>query len=244
MHLTEAQRNRIAGYVRSYILRTAENHGHQNAAFRANARWMHTLNVVQNVKSILDGENTPDDVRAVCEVAAYFHDVDHYTVQHEYHAMRGAETASRFLKKEGYDPEFIKRVAVAVREHNRDLNDDDSIEQQVQDIIFSLPLEARIVFDADTLDKVGVSNIMQAVTTLSLGEKRQVHEIANELTSGWPLQRAKLWKELLTTTTGKKLGEERFAFYEQFLKQLECEVVMNDPHPDMDIRITQEMAQI
>src|SRR6516164_3290210 len=106
MHLTNAKRAKIASYVRSYIVRTAERHGHQNAEFRANARWMHTLNVLQNLQHILDGENASLESREICEVAAFFHDIDHYTVQHEYHAARGAETASRFLIKEGYDAAF------------------------------------------------------------------------------------------------------------------------------------------
>jgi hypothetical protein len=95
--------------------------------------------------------------------------------------------------------------------------------------------------DADTLDKIGVSNILQAV--LSMGAaRRQLAESAKELTSGWPLQRAKLWKYLLTTRTGKALGEERFAFYETFLRQIETEIVMDDPFPASTQ--TQEVAQV
>src|SRR5579859_1626011 len=123
MTLSEVQRNKIASYVRSYIIRTAERHGHQNATFRANARWMHTLNVRQNLMAILTGEKAAPDVRDICEVAAFFHDIDHYTVQLEYHAERGAETAKRFLTKEGYPADFVQRVAYIIKEHNRDLED-------------------------------------------------------------------------------------------------------------------------
>ncbi len=241
MAISDAQRQKIGLYVRSYIIRTAQSFGHQNALYRANARWMHTLNVHQNVKLILEGESLSGESKDICEVAALFHDVDHYTVQQEYHAARGAETATRFLTKEEYPKEFVKRVAIAVREHDRDLDDNIPIEQQVQEIIDALSLEARIVMDADTLDKIGVSNILQAV--LSMGNsKKLVSESAKELTSGWPLQRAKLWKDMLTTPTGRKLGEERFAFYEQFLKQLEIEVIMSDPYPTLTQ--TQEIAQV
>ena len=100
MSISEAQRQKIASYVRKYIIRTAERHGHQNAAFRANARWMHTLNVRQNVLLILEGEHASSEARDICEIAAFFHDVDHYTVQHEYHAMRGAETARLFQQSQ------------------------------------------------------------------------------------------------------------------------------------------------
>jgi HD superfamily phosphodiesterase len=242
MSISEAQRQKIASYVRKYIIRTAERHGHQNAAFRANARWMHTLNVRQNVLMILDGEHASNEARDICEIAAFFHDIDHYTVQHEYHAMRGAETASRYLLKEGFDTEFVQRVAHAVREHNRDLDDNIPISDQIQQIIEDLSLEARMVMDADTLDKIGVSNILQAVTSMGGTDKRQVSDIARELTSGWPLQRAKLWKEMLTTETGKAMGEQRFAFYQQFLTQVESEIIMRDPYPE--ITVTQEVMQV
>ncbi len=171
-----------------------------------------------------------------------FHDIDHYTVQAEYHALRGAETATRFLTKEGYDQDFIRRVDEAVRNHHQDLDDELPIDIQLQHIIETLSPEARMVFDADTLDKIGVSNILQSVLTLGMAQRAEVAAAATQLTSGWPLQRAKLWKELLTTPTGRRLGEERFAFYEQFLKQVALEIVMQDPYPLS--KETQELAQI
>jgi len=242
MSVSEAQRQKIASYVRKYIIRTAERHGLQNASFRANARWMHTLNVRQNVLTILDGEHASEEARDICEIAAFFHDIDHYTVQHEYHAIRGAETATHYLTKEGYDPDFVRRVAHAVREHNRDLDDDIPIPDQIRQIIEALSFEARMVMDADTLDKIGVSNILQAITSLGGTDKRQVAQTARELTAGWPLQRAKLWKEMLTTETGKAMGEQRFAFYQGFLNQVEAEIVMSDPYPEMTQ--TQEVVQV
>ncbi|MEP7285921.1 MAG: HD domain-containing protein [Chloroflexota bacterium] len=242
MSLTESQRTKIANYVRRYIIRSAERHGLENGSFRANARWMHTLNTYRNVELILDGEHAAPETRAVCEAAALFHDVDHYTVQEEYHAMRGAETATRFLTKEGYPSEFISRVAIAVREHDRDLDDDIPIEEQVQQLVDSLNMDSRMVLDADTLDKIGVSNILQAVSSMGGTNRRQVSEIASELTAGWPLQRAKLWKAMLTTNTGRKLGEQRFAFYENFLREVESEIVMLDPYPD--VTVTPEVATV
>jgi HD superfamily phosphodiesterase len=242
MALSDAQRQTIASYVRAYLLRTAKSFGHQNAIYRAEARWTHTLNVGQNLKLIFDGEKASPESRDICEVAAFFHDADHYTVQAEYHALRGAETATRFLTKEGYDPDFVRRVADAVREHDRDLDDNIPVDVQVQHIIDTLSLEARMLFDADTLDKIGASNILQSVLSMGYAQKAQVAEAARQLTSGWPLQRARLWKELLTTATGKALGEERFAFYEQFLKQISTEIVMDDPYPLSTE--TQELARI
>src|SRR5260370_32307856 len=108
MNLTDAQRNKIASYVRSYIIRTAERHGHHNATFRANARWMHTLNVRHNLMAILKGEKAAPDVRDICEVAAFFHDVDHYTVHLEYPAQPRPEKARTFFAKRGRPPHFAQ----------------------------------------------------------------------------------------------------------------------------------------
>jgi predicted metal-dependent HD superfamily phosphohydrolase len=241
MSLTDAQRQKMGMYVRSYMLRSAENLGHRNAAHRASARWTHSLNVVKNVQMILEGECAADDVREVCEVAAMFHDIDHYTVQLEYHAQRGAETASRWLLKEGHDAALVKRIVTVIRQHHMDLDDDLPIEEQVAEVLNSRNYETRVVMDADTLDKIGISNVLQSVITLTLNGNR-LGDIAKELTSGWPLQRASLWKQLLTTDTGKRLGAERYAFYEAMLKQIAGEIVINDPYPAMSQ--TQEFAQI
>ncbi len=242
MTVTKVQREKIALYVRNYIIRTAERHGHQNALFRANARWMHTLNVGHNLELILKGEKASEYSADVCRVAALFHDVDHYTVQQEYHAARGAETATRFLTKEGYDAEFIKLVATAIREHDRDLNDEIPVEDQVRKIVETLSLECRMLIDADTLDKIGANNILQAVTSLANTEKRQVSDIARELNSGWPLQRARLWKDMLSTPTGIAMGDQRFGFYQRFLQQIETEIVMVDPYPEL--KQTQQLSPL
>jgi predicted metal-dependent HD superfamily phosphohydrolase len=239
--LTPTQREKMALYVRSYILRSAENFGHRNAAQRASARWTHTLNVVKNVQLITSGEVSGDDLHMVCETAAMFHDIDHYTVQLEYHAQRGAETATRWLTKEGYDAGFVKRVATIVRNHHMDLDDDVPVDDLLAQIDATRNYETRVVMDADTLDKIGVSNLLQSVITLTLNGKR-LGDVAKELTSGWPLQRASLWKQLLTTRTGKALGEERYQFYEAALRQIATEIVIQDPYPLLTQ--TQEFAQI
>ncbi|MFN8418648.1 MAG: HD domain-containing protein [Anaerolineae bacterium] len=239
--LTGAQRELMGQYVRAYLIRSAEKFGHRHANLRSSARWTHSLSVVKNVLLILEGENTDEETRAVCEVAALFHDIDHYTVQSEYHAAKGAETATHWLTKQGYDPEFIKRVAAIIRDHHTDLEDDVSVEEQVAHIEQTYSYETRIVMDADTLDKIGASNILQAVLTMSQNGQR-LADVARELTSGWPLQRASLWKQILTTTTGKRLGEDRYAFYESFLAQVAQEIVFDDPYPTMTM--TQEVKAV
>lgn len=243
MALSQTQWGRIGQYVRSYLARTAVNYGHKNAEYRAVWRWMHTLNVLKNLDAILEGEKAPEESRDICRVAALFHDVDHYTVELQYHGLRGAETASAFLKREGYPPDYVERVAEAIRGHHHDFSDDEPIEGQVARIAAGLSHEARMVMDAETLDKIGANNILQSVITMSAVKHSQVFEVTRELTSGWPLERARTWAQTLITTTGKIMGAQRLEFYERLLSQLAEEVVTEDPFPQPS-DMTQESLQV
>lgn len=243
MALSQAQWNRIGQYVRTYLARTAQNYGHKNAEYRAVWRWMHTLNVLKNLDAILAGEQAAEDSRDVCRVAALFHDVDHYTVDTQYHALRGAETATAFLKREGYPADYVERVAEAIRGHHHDFSDEEPIDEQVVRIAAGLSQEARMVMDAETLDKIGANNILQSVMTMSAVKHAQIFEITRELTSGWPLDRARIWAQTLLTATGKVMGAQRLDFYERLLGQLAEEVVTDDPFPQPSA-LTQESLQV
>jgi len=243
MPLSVLQRQRAAQYVRGYLLRTVVNYGRRDQEHKATWRWMHTLNVVKNISQICDGEGISAETREICEIAALFHDVDHYTVEIQYHGVRGAETATRYLKKDGYPAEFVTRVADAVRGHHFDLDDDLPVEEQMKEIVQGKSAEAKMLMDAETLDKIGVSNILSSIITLSELKHPQVHEVGRELASGWPLARAQNWQATLVTGTGKRIGAERLAFYAQFVAQINDEVVMADPYPQPSTQ-TQEMLQL
>jgi HD superfamily phosphodiesterase len=242
MTLTQVQWQRVGQYVRSYLARTAATHG-GNAEYRAAERWMHTLNVLKNLELILDGEEASPESREVCQVAALFHDVDHFTVELQYHALRGAETAQAFLLREGHPEDFARRVAEAVRGHHHDFDDLIPIAEQMGEITASLSHEARMVMDAETLDKIGASNILQSIITLGRTQNPLTHDTARELISGWPLERARQWQATLVTPTGKIMGAQRLAFYEQFLKQVAAEIVIHDPFRQPST-LTQESMQL
>ena len=222
------QHQKIADYVRTYMLRNAQMGDPTNGTRRATARYWHSLNVYNNINQILDGEQAIDEEREICQIGALFHDVDSYTVEHSYHATRGAETAAIFLKKEGYPADLTVQVAQAIRQHDHDFDDEQPATEQIAEMRATLPRVSLMLLDADLLDKIGVSNIMAAALPMGRTDK-QAYEAARELTSGWPLERARFWRDLLTTTTGRTMGEQRFDFYCQFLEQLKTEIVMSDP---------------
>lgn len=222
----------VADYVRAYLLRSAQTGDPRNGQRRATARYWHSLNVYNNVGQILTGENASSEERQIAEIAALFHDIDIYTVAHSDHARRGAETASRFLSKAGYPPELIAEIARAVRDHDHDFDDEQPAADQVTDMLATLPHTSLMVIDADLLDKIGVSNIMAALMPMGhIG--KHVYEAARELTEGWPLERARFWHDLLTTRTGRAMGDERFSFYQRFRQQLEAEIVTTDPFAEI-----------
>jgi len=217
-----------AQYVRSYLLRTAQIGDPKRGEQRATARYWHTLNVYQTVGTILDSEGADERTCQICRLGALFHDIDVYTVSHSDHGIRGAETATRYLRKNDYAPDVIELVARAVHDHNYDFDDERSTAAQVNEMIQTMPRTSLMVLDADVLDKIGVSNIVTALIQVGRADK-SAHEAALELTDGWPLERARAWRDFLTTETGRKLGDQRFDFYQQFLAQISTEMVIRDP---------------
>jgi HD superfamily phosphodiesterase len=228
MVVVEEQHRTIAAYIKGYMLRSALAGDPTHGARRAAARYWHTLSVYQNLEQILEGEGAEPATCEVCQIAALFHDVDSYTVEHAYHGERGAETAAKFLRKEGYDEALIAPVSRTIRDHNYDFNDSQPPSAQINEILTTLPPASRYVLDADMLDKIGASNILAAIMPMGLSDMPS-YEAAHVLASGWPLERARFWFELLTTRTGREMGAQRFGFYETFLAQLEREIVMKDP---------------
>jgi HD superfamily phosphodiesterase len=224
MNLTHAK---IADYVRRYMLKHASAGDPVYGERRATARYWHTLSVYRNLNEILLGEKADDATREVCEIAALFHDVDSYTVEHAYHGERGAETATNYLRKDGYDDGLIAQVAQVIRDHNYDFDDERPAAEQVTDIARTYSKASLYVLDADVLDKIGATNILAAVMPMGLNNKH-AYEAAQTLGT-WPLERAQFWYDLLTTKTGRLMGAQRFGFFQQFIKQLEIEIAMSDP---------------
>jgi hypothetical protein len=225
MNLSHAK---IADYVRRYMLKHATAGDPVYGEQRATSRYWHTLSVYRNLNEILIGEKADDHTREICEIAALFHDVDSYSVEHAYHGERGAETATKYLRKEGgYDEALITAVAQAIRDHNYEFDDERSAAEQVAEITRSYSKASLYVLDADMLDKIGASNALAALMSMRL-DKKHAYEAAKILGT-WPLERAQFWYDLLTTKTGRQMGAQRFGFYQQLLKQLEIEIAMTDP---------------
>lgn len=86
--------------------------------------------------------------------ACLLHDIarrDQLRDKHVCHAERGAEKAEKFLKKNGFDEGFARRVADCVRTHRFRKGDAPQ------------SIEAKILYDADKIDVCGATGIARTL---------------------------------------------------------------------------------
>jgi HD superfamily phosphodiesterase len=128
---------KIADFVRDYLLRTGSKDVED--AWGPNYRWEHTQRVACWALRLANEERADAEE---CVVAALFHDVSHFTCgDYRRHGTASAEIARDYLQKNGYDKDFVENVAYAVEAHVAEPN--------------PKTLEAKILQDADTLDRFG-----------------------------------------------------------------------------------------
>jgi HD superfamily phosphodiesterase len=185
----------------------------------AEHRWQHTLNVLYNAEQILAGENASDDQKDVVRAAVILHDISMFVCDHEVHGRVSAEIAEKYLMEQGYPENFVSRVSRAIAEHGTDLG---PLPPDEQGAFFSW--EGKVVLEADILDKLGASTITDSL--LVLGKRDALgFECRKELAEGRSMERASFFKDYIWTETGKRLAEQRFSFFLEFLGQLREEVV-------------------
>jgi HD superfamily phosphodiesterase len=223
--LTKEELERIAEFTRQYLADTGAKRDEawiKRQPRSAEYRWRHTLNVLRNAEQILAGENASDESSDIVKVAVIMHDISKFTCESAVHAQVGADVAQKYLTEQDYSKEFVERVALAIAEHGKDFGPL-SVEQQGQ----LLSWEGKVLIEADILDKLGASAIMDMM--LGMGKKDKLSfECLRELAAGRVMQRAISCKELVWTETGKRMAAQRFTFFKKFVEQLAAEVV-EDP---------------
>lgn len=133
---------KIVDFVHAYLMETGKKELGNVAGPRY--RWEHTLRVTRWAWRLAVEEKA--DIEK-CVVSALFHDASHF-VSEDYHkhGFRSAEIATEFLLKEGYQKGFVEDVAYAVESHVGEAN--------------PRTVEAKILQDADTLDRFGYIRIL------------------------------------------------------------------------------------
>ena len=164
-------------------------------------RWQHTLRVAQFGKVIAENETV--DVELVL-AACLLHDIAWFDTSAENnreHGRVGAEIAKPFLKSLGYNRKQVGNICYSIASHV----DEDNPET----------LEARIVSDADSVDRVGPYRILQ----WCIADIHDYEKLATKLTER--LQRLEQWREEnpLSTTTGQQLLAEQLNLHIRFINE-------------------------
>lgn len=134
---------KASDFVHEYLLETGTQHCGE--PWGPEYRWEHTLRVTYWARLLAAEEGADAET---CITASLFHDVSHFDCDdYRSHGERSAEIAEEYLAREGYQKEFIRAVTYAVKSHVG--------EKDPQ------TLEAKILQDADTLDRFGYIRILQ-----------------------------------------------------------------------------------
>jgi len=220
--LTAEQFRQLCHYTQNYLNDTfakSKQEWLKDFPRAATHRWQHTLNVLRNADRILAGEMANEEQGSVVRTAVILHDISMFVCDHTVHGRVSAEIAEIYLLERGYPKDFVGRVARAVAEHGTDLG---PLPPDEQGVLFSW--ESKVVLEADILDKLGASAITDSLLLLGKKEK-QGFECRKELAEGRAMERASFFKDYIWTETGKRLAEQRYSFFINFLEQLEEEVV-------------------
>lgn len=141
----------IAEFARSYLEKSykkrRDKEGLRRFLLGFDYRWAHTQRVAQFGKIIAETENA--DVERVV-VACLLHDIAWFDVDGEHnreHGVLGAKLAQPFLEKMGYSEDQVKNISYSIASHVTVENPE--------------TLEARIVSDADNVDRFGPYRILQ-----------------------------------------------------------------------------------
>ena len=166
-------------------------------------RWKHTLRVAQFGKVI--AENEAADVELVV-AACLLHDIAWFDTDAENnreHGRIGAEKAQPFLESLGYNRKQIKNICYSIASHVDEDNPN--------------TLEAKVVSDADNVDRFGPYRILQ----WCFSDINDYEKLANKLNER--IQRLEQYREdnPLSTPTGPQLFAEQLNLQLRFF----CEFI-------------------
>ncbi len=206
---TNARLLKIAEYTHTYLTESYQKRSKKDKAnldrylSGVDYRWQHTLRVAQFGKVI--AENEAADVELVV-AACLLHDIawfDTDASNSREHGRIGAEKAQLILENQGFNRKQIKNICYSIASHVDEDNPETS--------------EARIVSDADNVDRFGPYRILQWCYS-DIGDYEKLAAKLNER-----IQRLEQYREEnpLYTLTGQQLFAEQLNLQLRFF----CEFV-------------------
>ena len=200
-------------YTRQYLSETAAAGTYDLHPWGlAEHRMNHTLLVLKN--SFLLAKNRKLNLDVVA-LSAILHDIAALSSRRKEHAEEGARIAEAYLKTHRYPDDLVQKVVHAIRVHAGPLASS------------SRSPEARILQDADTIDKVGAVSI--ATFLLHYGSKKMLPEQAlAELKKDMP-KRLRWYYRTMNFPQGKRMIGEGCEYIREFIVKLESDTYRPKP---------------
>jgi uncharacterized protein len=214
---TNAHIQKIADFAHSYLNESYQERSKKDKAnlnrylSGVDYRWQHTLRVAQFGKVIAENEGA--DVESVV-AACLLHDIAWFDTDAENnrdHGRIGAEKARPFLENLGYSPKRVKNICYSIASHVDEDNPN--------------TLEAKVVSDADNVDRFGPYRILQ----WCFSDINDYDKLAAKLSER--IQRLEKYREEnpLSTDTGKQLFAEQLnlqlRFFSEFVGEKKLSVI-------------------
>lgn len=163
--------------------------------------YAHVMRVFKNAIFIAQSEQGVD--MDVLKPAVLLHDIAYSQkfIEGDYSA-ESKRIASRHLSRKTFSKEQIDRILFAIEHHTIWLKSDPNV-----------PIEVKILRDADRLDHLGYTGIVRAIAYAAAANKRYIDTIYN-------------WLQLdgtFETDQGRKLSKARIKSMRRFVKKLEAE---------------------
>ena len=212
-----ARLQKIADFAHTYLLESYQKRSKKDKAnldrylSGADYRWQHTLRVAQFSKVIAENEDA--DVELVL-AASLLHDIAWFDTNAENsreHGRVGAEKAQSFLETLGFSHKQIINICYSIASHVDEDNPDTP--------------EARVLCDADNVDRFGPYRILQ----WCFSDIRDYELLATKLNER--IKRLELYREdnPLFTSTGRQLFAEQInlqlRFFNEFVGEKKLSVM-------------------
>jgi uncharacterized protein len=204
--------------MRDIIIKTADMLKERFEGEGSGHDWWHIYRVWQNAKSIAEYEKCDKEI---VELAALLHDIADWKFN-DGDEKAGSRAARQWLKEQDAEEEVIVRVCEII----------DNVTFKGAKVTNNMQsIEGMIVQDADRLDAIGAVGIGRAFAyggfkgreMYNPKVKHQLHDSfeayknseSNEINHFY--EKLLLLKDMMNTTKGKELAEERHKFMEEFL---------------------------
>lgn len=163
--------------------------------------YAHVMRVFKNAILIAQSEESVD--MDVLKAAVLLHDMAYAEKFFEgAYAQKSEDVAKGFLSEKDFTTDQIEKILDAIRQHDIWVN-----------FKVDVPIETKILRDADRLDYLGYTGIVRVIAFASQAKKNYIHS----------LQNVEKLENDFETAKGKELSKSRMQVVKDFLKELEAE---------------------